>query len=1533
MKKKSIKNTLILFNEYIYNEIDLDSFKKEEIIIGNNDYCDIKLRIEMEDFEIKLINTSDYWQIVDSKAVYYVINGVKAKRKKLTHGDQIILKDHDKNELFRINFFLDFSSGKENYNRGIDITTLTEVKIGRATNNEIVIEDILVDEYHCLIKNDGENIYLIDLKSRYNVYLNGSKINEKEKIEENDFIIVCGYKFLYKENKIQFSNQNEKIKVLNPDIVLIESALTVLDYPNFMRTPRFIYTLPSEKVEIVAPPELQKKQGIEAVFNMIPMVGMALMSMFMMKGSSAAYQVGMLGVTLTSTVMLLVYNNSKIKKDTEKTNKLYKEYLEEKNDKIKELYSEQIKVLTTIHQTVEQALETVNNFDRRLWERSFKDEDFLEICIGTGTVPISFEVEVAKEEFGKREDTLILLPAKIKEKYKEIPDMPITINLKNNKSIGVIGETIDTIKFMKNLITQIVVYHYYEDVNIACICNEDELEDWKWIRWLPHVWNKNRKIRFMGVGKDSAHYVLEYLNEYLKMRQELLSSSNNSENILTGQTRFILMITDPKLLENEQISKLLESEQDLGITIIYLYQYIELLPKLCSEIISIKSDTDGEIITVKDSGKGIKFKYNKLKDYEYEELSRRMAPINEKKNFSENSLVKSITFYELYEVKSARQLPLLDNWKNNDVCKTMAAPLGVDIAGEVVALNLHEKYHGPHGLVAGTTGSGKSEILQSYILSLAVNFHPYDVSFILIDYKGGGMANLFIDLPHLIGTITNLDGNAVNRSLALIKSELKRRQRIFSKYDVNHIDGYKKLEKADSSLEPLPHLVIIADEFAELKTDQPEFMKELVSTARIGRSLGVHLILATQKPSGVVDDQIWSNSKFKLCLKVQDEADSNELLKKPDAASIVEPGRAYFQVGNNEIYQLFQSAWSGAKKYEDDDIASDDIEISAVSIEGARKVVYSSKEEYKDKKSITQLDDTVQQINRVFYANGYHKVDGCWVPPLEEVLYVTDILNEEEYFYNKNKDSLKLEVTPIVGIIDNPQMQKKSKFKYNFTEDGNLVILGASGYGKTTLLQTLILSTALTYSSKDVNMYILDFGTRTLKIFEELPQVGGVILSDDDDALRNFIMMIKKEIIRRKRMFSSYGASSLSNYRVASGNYLPHIIIMIDNYIAFKELFETYEDDIIFFSREGATLGISMVVTGTTLSTISFRMVSNFKMKTSFTCVDTSEYGNIFNKMGLKLTSLKGRALAEDGQVNEMQVALPGHSEEEVERISEINNYIRTIKEKSNGETAVPIPTIPDTVKLQDMIKEIEMDYPDQKLLVPCGFNTDDLENKYISLANYPLLTIVGSAKSGKSNMIKNIVQTFEKFYTQTEFVIFDSSNSGLRNIKENNNIKYYIKEESEFAPIFDFIETEGERRKEYVEDKMYSTGMDEAEIIEELQPLVVVVDNMAEFARILEIESLYTNIFNKLVKEYKNYGISVVFAGTEEGFKDYIYSLDFVKVAKDTQCGIILDSLESQNFFDVQLRYGTVEKEIKKGDGYLVLRNTFNRIKTPKCI
>ena len=533
-----------------------------------------------------------------------------------------------------------------------------------------------------------------------------------------------------------------------------------------------------------------------------------------------------------------------------------------------------------------------------------------------------------------------------------------------------------------------------------------------------------------------------------------------------------------------------------------------------------------------------------------------------------------------------------------------------------ISLDIHEKFHGPHGLVAGSTGSGKSELIITYILSLAVNYSPNDVAFILIDYKGGGLAGAFqkreVKLPHLVGTITNIDTVGLQRSLVSIQSELRRRQVKFNevrnKIDEGTIDIYKyqKLYHEGVVEEPIPHLLIICDEFAELKQQQEEFMDELISVARIGRSLGVHLILATQKPAGIVNDQIRSNSKFGICLKVQEKEDSMDVIKKPDAADLKQAGQFYLQVGNDEYFVLGQSAWSGAP-YIPTDITKKKIEttIKHISDKEATIKQEDNSTQKVDNSQGEQLTNIVKYIYELAKEENI-KTNQLWLNNIPETIYINDL--KKKYNIKKQENI----ISPVIGEFDDPYNQRQGIVRLNLSNDGNTIIYGNAESGKETLLSTLIYDLISTYTPEEVQAYLLDFGSEALKIFKESPHVGDIAFINNSEKIGRFFNMIQHEIKERTEILSDYNGD-YKLYNKENEEKMPMIVVVINNYEAFAENYEDkYEDLFLTLTRESVKCGIVFILTTSTFHDIRYRLTQNFKQKIALQLNNEDDYLNIF---------------------------------------------------------------------------------------------------------------------------------------------------------------------------------------------------------------------------------------------------------------------------------------------------------------------------------
>ena len=710
---------------------------------------------------------------------------------------------------------------------------------------------------------------------------------------------------------------------------------------------------------------------------------------------------------------------------------------------------------------------------------------------------------------------------------------------------------------------------------------------------------------------------------------------------------------------------------------------------------------------------------------------------------------------------------------------------------DLVYLNLHEKAHGPHGLIAGTTGSGKSETIQSYILSLAVNFHPHDVAFLLIDYKGGGMANLFKNLPHLLGTITNLDGAQSMRALASINAEIHRRERLFREFEVNHINQYQKKFKNGEATEPLPHLFLISDEFAELKVNQPDFIKELVSIARVGRSLGVHLILATQKPSGVVDDQIWSNSRFKLALKVADRTDSMEMLKTPDAAEITQTGRAYLQVGNNEVYELFQSAWSGADYQPDkDEMGIEDHTIYLINDLGQYEVLnqdLSGLDLAEDIKEVpTELEAIVSQIQLLTESQQIPPVPQPWLPPLKERM----TLQELEPIQPKEAWEQKKPVSVLLGMADIPQAQKQEPVSVNLSKDGHILLYGSPGTGKTTFLQSAAMDLARKFSPKDITLYLMDFGTNGLAPLGQLPQVADTMLLDQTEKIAKFVRIMERELNRRKKLLSDYGVGTLDLYRQASGQQEPAIVILLDSYESMKE--EAYEAELfkllVRISREGLSIGVHLLVTAGRQSNLRAQFYANFKHQLSLPQNDVGEVRSIVGSTPLAkmMEDIKGRALMKRDEVDVIQLALPVAGANDAQVLNNLRQEVASLQEAWTGQRPSAIPMVPEELTEADFYSRASVQAAYEQGLVPLGLDMETVEPITWNLSKGNLLYLTDR----QEYMLDFVSQLI---HGKQKVIIFAPKHHGLQ---IENGVDYLTQEE-EYVAALDTIKDRIEGRLE----------------------------------------------------------------------------------------------------------------------------------------
>ncbi len=1492
---------ITISNKNVYKEIELTAEMKE-LKVGTSSTCDIRLSKQLFFGAIRLtfVYHNGDWSVLCSDNLYLSVGDVKKlMTKTLVHGDELIIRyQSSDSEAFTMSFMIDFDNGKRRYERAIDLASQKDVSIGTSETCNIMLKSEYVREDRINLSRQeatsGPALLLTVIHSAYGVYHNGKKVEKKAMIQNNDFIYLSDYIFYYKDNKLWTEIRED----------MVVRTLSYMDYavkkqyPQFIRNTRIKVLLNTDKIAILDPPAKPVKPKNDLFMRLLPSLGMLVASgsMAFMGGAMVFFGLISGGMSVITAVLGITEDKKDYKRGIVERIEKYNRYIEIKREEIQHCRQLERQTLNEIYLSPEQEQQMFYEFSSDLFDRMPEDEDFLHIRLGTGQITAKRSIDYKKQERLEIEDELQNMPEEVWSECQMLDQAPVICELKNMNALGIIGKEPDRYALLKSIVLDLCTRQFYSDLELVFVANEKNKDKVEWLRFLPHV-NNAIGLRNIVYDNDSKNLIFEYLYNVLSNRQ---TEEKHNKHI-------IAFFYDELGFNSHPISKFVSQAKELGITFLFFVDRKEDAPLHCDNLINLVNGKEAVLVDAANSALAIPFQYFTITDAAAKNMVRLLAPVYTEEISLEGSLTKKISLFELLGISAVEDLDLSQQWAGTAVYRSMSAPIGISRSG-MVNLDLHDKAHGPHGLVAGTTGSGKSEILQTYILSMATLFHPYEVAFVIIDFKGGGMVNQFKNMPHLLGAITNIDGKQINRSLKSIKAELQKRQRLFAEADVNHIDKYIKKYKSKEVSIPLPHLIIIVDEFAELKAEQPDFMKELISAARIGRSLGVHLILATQKPSGQVDDQIWSNSRFKLCLKVQSPEDSNEVLKSPLAAEIKEPGRAYLQVGNNEIFELFQSAFSGAPAKLDGESVKE-FTIFKVTTCGQRIPVFIQKKKESDSRNVTQLDSVVQYVTDYCKEQAIEKLPNICLPALSSCITYPD----EDNVHKENSHMVE------IGIYDDPDNQYQG-IAWLDVDNKNTLMIGSSQYGKTNLIQCIIRSIVKGSSPKESVIYIIDFGSMVLKNFENLNHVGGVVCSSEDEKLKNLFKMLHSETALRKEKLAALGLSSYASYLEAGYTDLPHIYLLVDNLTALIELYLEDNDTLLILIREGLAVGISTLVGNSQTTGIGYKYLSNFSNKVALYCNDSNEYSYLYDHMTLQADEIPGRCVIElENRMLECQTYLSFNGEKEIDRVREMHAFVEKINEVNTGMYAKKIPCIPTILTFTQLQQDFNVEVTEYR--IPVGLTYTEVSPFYLDISNLGAMGLCGRENSEHKNFIAYMMYCLNENRTKypVRTFIFDDISRMFADLQSLDIVEQYTLDINKITDIITSMhETLHLRYQEMIE----STNP------EKVNELLLLVIQNNEATKVISDDMDLMTLYTEIVTKYKHMKVCILFSNYENAIVSYD-APEPLRMVKQEQHLLYFDNLDNLKPFDVP--YEIVRENKKKlecQDAYYIQDNTVTKLK-----
>jgi S-DNA-T family DNA segregation ATPase FtsK/SpoIIIE len=954
----------------------------------------------------------------------------------------------------------------------------------------------------------------------------------------------------------------------------------------------------------------------------------------------------------------------------------------------------------------------------RLWERRRWDADFLVLRVGTCDLPS--QVEVRDPDRAAHEGPL----------RWTAPDVPVTVDLGDAGVVGVAGD--ETRRRVGSwLVAQVATLHSPADTSVWVLTDPDGEDAWDWVKWLPHARGDegSRAVR-IGADDDGRSQLVGELSSIVSSRREL------DEKAVAAVQRVVVVLDGARELRLlPGMISVLKDGPGLGVHVLCLDRTVHELPEECRSVISFADDLISLETTAERHVDGVR--PDLVERSWLERLARALSPIRDVSTEDPSAaLPSSSRLLDVLGLPHPDGATLAERWARSG--RSTRATIGEGLDGP---FTIDVRADGPHGLVAGTTGSGKSELLQTIIASLAVGNRPDEFTFVLVDYKGGAA---FMDcqrLPHTVGMVTDLDGHLTTRALESLQAELHHREHQLAAAQAKDIEDYLAGRKPGD--EPMPRLLIIIDEFAALVAELPDFVTGLVDVARRGRSLGVHLILATQRPAGVVNAEIKSNTNLRIALRVTDKGDSDDVIESGVAADIAKstPGRAYARLGASSL-QPFQSSRVGGRPRgaADDDLVASSFGWSDLSVAGRRVATATVEDDVEVPTDLATLVAAVREANEQI---GLGPMRKPWLPPLPEAIGL-DALDSPE-----PQDGV---VPPVpLGLADIPYRQQQQVETWDIERGSHLMIAGQSRSGRSSALRLVAAAIARQTSPADVHLFGIDAGNNALLPLVALPHVGAVVTRLQVDRMTRLFDHLQREVSTRQQSLAEQGYADIREQRSAAApeDRLPYLVVLLDRLEGFTTAFESVDGGVLLerlnsLLQEGAGAGLRLVI-GSDRSGVLGRISMLVEDRVVLSMSDPSDFSAVgMTARQVPITMPPGRAFRAGERARELQWALldaSGVGTDQVRVLQEIG------REAAERWAEVPkqrrpqrVDELPAAITLAEAL---ELDpVSDSPTFTGIGVGGDTLALQgFDPMATGAGFLVAGPPRSGRSNVLQVIIE------------------------------------------------------------------------------------------------------------------------------------------------------------------------------------------------